>query len=321
MTAGWRAQPERGSPLALRCILWIALRAGRPLARALLYPICLYFLLTARTARRASRQFLRQVGHSRGHLGHVLRHLHTFAAVVLDRVYFLRGETERFDLRLHVDPRADAALGNGRGALLLGSHVGSFDGLRALAITGQRVPLKVLMRHEHNRLITRLLEALDPRVADSVIPIGRPDTLLQTKEWVDQGGTVALLGDRAADDGGGRRRLVACSFLGREALLPSGPLRLAAALDVPVMLFFGVYRRGNRYDIHVEWFADRGELPRGDDHALAGEIRRYARRLEAYVHDAPYNWFNFYDFWAPDEAAEPPVTAAPAAGGDSPQAD
>ncbi|MEX0606435.1 MAG: lipid A biosynthesis acyltransferase [Halofilum sp. (in: g-proteobacteria)] len=310
MSGSWQAQPERGSPLALRCIIWIALRIGRPVARILRYPICLYFLLTARTARRASRQFLPRAGVRHAGIRHVLRHLHTFGAVVLDRVYFLRGETRRFDLRLHLDPRADAALGNGEGALLLGSHLGSFDALRALAITGHRVPLRVLMRHEHNRLITRLLEALDPRVSETVIPIGRPDTLLRSKEWVDAGGTVALLGDRADQASAGRRRLVHCRFLGRDTLLPSGPLRLAATLDVPVMLFFGLYRGGNRYDIHLEWFADRGELPRDDDEALAAEVRRYAERLEAYVCHAPYNWFNFYDFWAQDDTAAPLATAA-----------
>jgi len=26
-------------------------------------------------------------------------------------------------------------------------------------------------------------------------------------------------------------------------------------------------------------------------------LRRYAERLEHYCRIAPYNWFNFYDFW------------------------
>jgi Predicted acyltransferase len=27
-------------------------------------------------------------------------------------------------------------------------------------------------------------------------------------------------------------------------------------------------------------------------------MRRYAARLEHYCREAPFNWFNFYDFWA-----------------------
>ena len=32
---------------------------------------------------------------------------------------------------------------------------------------------------------------------------------------------------------------------------------------------------------------------------LAEFAQRYAQRLEVYVRGAPYNWFNFYDYWQP----------------------
>ena len=83
-------------------------------------------------------------------------------------------------------------------------------------------------------------------------------------------------------------------------------LALAAALELPVILSLGIYRGGNRYDLIFEPLADRIELPRGQrDAALDAYIRHYAARLEHYVREAPYNWFNFYDFWhalPPDEA-------------------
>ena len=31
--------------------------------------------------------------------------------------------------------------------------------------------------------------------------------------------------------------------------------------------------------------------------ALERAVRLYAQRLEHYCRQAPYNWFNFYDFW------------------------
>ena len=40
---------------------------------------------------------------------------------------------------------------------------------------------------------------------------------------------------------------------------------------------------------------DRDQTGRVDTDALA---RTYAHWLEAACRDAPYNWFNFYDFWA-----------------------
>jgi hypothetical protein len=35
---------------------------------------------------------------------------------------------------------------------------------------------------------------------------------------------------------------------------------------------------------------------------LAAVIRRYAARLEHHARQAPYNWFNFYDFWERSDA-------------------
>jgi predicted LPLAT superfamily acyltransferase len=40
--------------------------------------------------------------------------------------------------------------------------------------------------------------------------------------------------------------------------------------------------------------------------SLNAIIQRFADRLAHYTQDAPYNWFNFYDFWqthAPPPAA------------------
>jgi len=73
---------------------------------------------------------------------------------------------------------------------------------------------------------------------------------------------------------------------------------LAAMMHCPVVLFFGLYRGGNRYEIHFEPFADEIRL---DRQRRAEEIQswmhRYVERLEHYSALTPYNWFNFYPFW------------------------
>ena len=65
-----------------------------------------------------------------------------------------------------------------------------------------------------------------------------------------------------------------------------------------MILMFGLYRGGNRYDIYFErlvhaWPASPAER----DHTLEQAQRNYVARLEHYCRDAPYNWYNFYDFW------------------------
>src|SRR5262249_50564682 len=97
----WVSMPERGTPASLRVIAWIAERVGRSLARLLLFPITIYFLITASTARRASREFLKRARGGSVHWWDVLRHFYCFAATILDRVYLLRGEFDQFCVTIH----------------------------------------------------------------------------------------------------------------------------------------------------------------------------------------------------------------------------
>jgi predicted LPLAT superfamily acyltransferase len=288
----WSSHRERGSGGAVRLILWIALHLGRTPARVLLHPITLYFLVKAAPQRRASRRFLTRVLGRPARLTEVARHIHSFAATILDRVFLL-------DIRLHSPELVLDRVAAGQGFLLLGSHLGSFEILRALAIDEARMPLRILMYPAHNRIITEVLHALNPAVAASVIPLDGPQPLLAVNESLDAGYAVGLLGDRHRAG----ETTVACDFLGRPARFPTGPLSLAAVTGVPVVLFFGLYRGGNRYDVHFELLAERVELgPRARREAALGQwVQRYADRLAHHTRDAPFNWFNFYDFWEEDD--------------------
>ena len=196
MSQQWARLPERGNLLALRLIRWIALHIGRSTGRVLLYPITLYFLMTATAARRGSRRFLRRALDREPGWRDLFRHIHCFAATILDRVYFLTGNLDRFEIEIFGDQILLDQVASGRGCILLGSHLGSFEALRALGVTLRHLPIRVLMNIEHNRAMTRILDALNPELARAVIPIGRPETLLQVQESVAQGCMVGALGDR-----------------------------------------------------------------------------------------------------------------------------
>lgn len=289
----WITVRERGTPASLGVIVWIAQRVGRRLARLLLYPITAYFLITARTARRASFEFLTRARGS-AHWWNVYRHFSYFAATILDRVYLLHGEFDRFCVTIHGKEVLQRERENNRGCILLGSHLGSFEVLRALGVSQGGFPLKVLMNTAHNRNISRFFDGLNPTIADTVIAPDRPDTLIRARDSLDAGSFLGMLGDRVF----GADKTTRCDFLGSPATLPAGPILLAAMMRCPVILFFGLYRGGNRYDIHFEHFADEIVLNRQN---RAQEIQlwmqRYVARLEHYTRITPYNWFNFYSFW------------------------
>lgn len=294
MSRAWFEQKERSSEFWLRLIRWIALHLGRPVARLLLYPITFYFLIFNIRCQRASRDYLRKVlGRKPGWVDQY-RHFHCFAATILDRVYLLTGREQLLDVRIHNAEVLLDKVNRQQGCILLGAHLGSFEVLRALAVHQRHFPLKVLMYVNHNETITRVLNVLSPEVAKTVIPLGQADTLLRVKESLDQGELVGMLGDRVAESD----KMVRCQILGDEADLPQGPMLLAVALNVPVILFYGLYRGGNRYDIYFELLTEAPDVKRNEREATVEKLtRQYAARLEHYVHEAPYNWFNFYDYW------------------------
>ncbi len=309
MPPEWVQQQERGTSAALAVMGWVALTLGRPFARLLLYPITAYYLLFAPAVRRQSLAFLRRVLGPRAGIAHVARHLHRFAAVILDRVFLLSGQARLLDIRLQPTERLDSLLQSKRGALLLGAHFGSFEVLRALAVTRAGHDVRILMRRRQNARLTRALDKLNPQVANTVIDLDDPAALLRVSEAVNEGALVGILADRVAS---GNDRL-ACPFLGDNALFPAGPMRLAAVLGAPVILFFGVYTGGNRYRIHFETLSEGERVPARNRREWVERMTgRYAARLEHHVREAPYNWFNFYDFWGDDRPAPTSTERAPA---------
>jgi len=303
----WLGQRERSNRLACRWIVWVALHFGRAAARGLLYPICGYYLLFSPQARASIRAFLSRVLARRIGWRDLFRHYYCFAATVLDRVYLLRGQYDLFDIDLRGAEIFTECLARGQGCLLLGAHLGSFEIVRATGFAGG-FEVRILMHEENAPMIRDIMRDLNPTVAETVIPAGAPDTMLKVKECVDRGGMIGVLGDRSFPEA----RIVPCVFLGEPAGFPAGTMRLAHVLRVPVLLFFGLYRGGNHYEIHFEWFAEEVNIDRAQrDQDLQRWTQRYVDRLEYYCRLAPDNWFNFYDFWGEKSygsaAADPSV--------------
>ncbi len=311
MTADWKQRPEGGGRFALWLIRGIARHGGRGLSRACLYPITLYFLLVRGPERRASRGYLSRVSGHRAGLVSVARHMHTFAATTLDRVFLLGGRFGDFDVQVSGLPELRQALERRLGALLFGSHLGSFEVLRVLAQQKPEYKIRVVLDKAHNLAMTRMLDTLNPEIAAGVIDAGQdgPSIAMAIKQATDEGALVALLVDRARP---GEPALNA-QFLGSEAPFPTAPWLLASALKVPVVLAFGLYRGGRRYELVFENFSDGIAVPRRQRaQAVLSLIQRYAARLEHYARVAPYNWFNFYDFWgSEDEGSTPSALGTP----------
>lgn len=289
--ADWSTRPERGSPALLRAMAWVALNFGRRFARMLLYPIAFYFFLFGGEARTASREYLARVLPHTPTWRDGFSHVFAFASATLDRVYFLNGRYELFDM--HVHGAEVTEFGEPPGLFMMGAHIGSFESIRAIGHQTPHVTVALLMYEENARKISSLMAAINPKAAQEIIALGRVDSMLHLRDRLDQGVVIGILADRTlADD-----ETIEVELLGSKVGLPAGPFRIAAILRRPVLLMLGLYSGPNRYDVHFERIFDfsQTKLPRGEAVRTAAE--RYAGRLEHFCKLYPYNWFNFYDFW------------------------
>lgn len=310
----WRNQGERSSRFMLRLLVFIALHVKRGIVRMILYPTVAYFLATSPASRAASRAYLRRVLPQAPTWRDQWHHFFAFASCTLDRIFLLSKKHEQIQVDAHWGPGIHPIVSKGHGCLLLVAHFGSPEALRlippppddaALSATSRDdiikteakpQPTTILLDRHHGQMLTELLERLNPELAITIIDASErgPHLVLSLKDSLAAGRMVCLSADRAAKD----ESATTVNFLGSPARFTAVPWILAGTLRVPVILGFGIYRGGNRYTAHFELLSESIDLPRATrEQAVNQWAQTYAQRLEHYARMAPYNWFNFYNFW------------------------
>lgn len=324
MSAQWRDRPERGSRSMVRLIIWLALHGGRRLCRVLLVPIVAYFFLTAPLARQSSQAFMRRALGRPARWRDTFMHLFVFGTTLLDRVYLLNGRQRELSVAVQNDRLFWDALAAGRGCLLLGSHLGSFDMLGVIGSVEQKLKVNVVMHIDDSAQLRTLLSCTGHQSPYNVIPLGQPGSMLRVKECLERGEVVGILADRIYGD----EPAQSVSFMGQPARFSLSPLRLARITGAPVVMVFGLFRGGSRYQIIFEALTERVEDLQASDEAsgysapaagpgvgadaecgaggqhqpplppgLTPYLQRYVSSLERQAQRHPHNWFNFYDYW------------------------
>src|SRR5262249_53597878 len=192
----------RGFPSPAGCFRVCARRPPRPLAPGIVPSSS----PPAARRRRASLASLRRVhADPRGRaslprppgLRECYRHYRSFGLAIVDRLAIWFGRADDFEFRTHGIDYVDALAQQGRGALLLGSHLGSVDALRLLAKRAGSV-VNVLMFTANAARINQVLRELAPEVEAHVIQVdpSSVQSVFTIRERLRRGEHVAILADR-----------------------------------------------------------------------------------------------------------------------------
>jgi len=302
----WSQVAERGSLWGMRVTAWSYRWLGRRVCGALVHAIVAYFFLTDRKGRRASAAYLRRVyataegratlGRPPGHWQSFL-HYREFALSIVDRIGIWFGHVDDFDYEMIGEEYLDRVAEEGRGAIVVGAHLGSFDALRLLAERKKTI-VNVLMFTANAERINTLFRELSPDMDTRVIRVDPDsiDSVFEIRECLRRGELVAILGDRV--EPGDQARTLPIPLLGDPVKLSESPFLLAALLDCPVLMVLAFREASGRYSVFAEKLADRICLPRHErEKGVAELLAAYAARLEFYCKRHPFQWFNFFDYW------------------------
>ena len=301
----WNDIKERGGMFSLTLVLAFYRLGGRWLCRVLMYFIILWFWIFSVTARQASLQYLTRLHHFAGPdspfknapgLSHSYLHLMQFGECILDKIEGWLGKISEQQLVLqgHEHLRAHYQ----KGAVIVVSHFGNIELLRAIKSEHpQKINVLVYQKHatKFNRFLKKLNDHADVNLV-SVDELG-VETALILQEKLDQGEWVIVAADRVPVQSG---RVQPISFLGEEANWPQGAWILASLLKVPVLAVF-CYRVADQFEVHIHTIAEQLNFPRKTRmQAIQNITRQYVSLLEQHCIRAPYQWFNFYNFWNKD---------------------
>jgi predicted LPLAT superfamily acyltransferase len=309
----WAKLREVGSPWGLSFMSWVLRNGGRWPCLMILYPVVFYFFLTQPRRRELSRQFLERV---RQHPGApdsfaqkpitwrtIWTHHLEFARACLDKSVCWAGKTDHFELDFRGYETVYENAKNGKGSLLIGSHLGNVEILRAFAKSHWGVKVNVFMYTQQGQAFQAMVKQLNQSSDIEIIPVSEISvaTSMLLKEKIERGELVALLGDRIME--GDHFSSRAISFLGEEARFPDGPHLLAYLLRCPAYSIFSLRQNSSKYLIHMDPLFNPQDWKRGErDANIEKAMVEYVKRLEKYTLLYPTQWFNFYDFWATQKA-------------------
>jgi predicted LPLAT superfamily acyltransferase len=317
MSERWAEVSERGAYWGVFLVASINRLLGRAASRIVLIPVAVYFYLTGGAQRRASRDYLARIWRAgflpyRPGLLQGFRHFLTFSWAALDKLVAWTGRIRREDVdgvggpAGAVDLLAEARSSK-RGALILTAHLGNPEIVRAIASTAGSFRINVLVHTIHAEMFNRVVQRFAPDSPVRLMQVTDIDIgmAMRLSAAVERGEWIVMTGDRVAVKER-ETSSVSVDFVGAAAPFATGPYILASALRCPTYTLFCL-KRGKRYSVDFELFADPVELPRGRrEEAIRRYAQLFAQRLERALAQAPFQWFNFYDYW-PSRPADAPM--------------
>ncbi|MFH1226474.1 MAG: hypothetical protein V1701_01055 [Planctomycetota bacterium] len=288
---------KRGSKLGFWFFRTFLRFFGLPGAYALLYPVCLYYLIFDWAAVSMNSAYLKRRFKNHNvfqRMWYVFNLFINQGKNLIDR-YCAASEHVEFSFELNGFDKIKNILGlSQKGFILLTAHIGNWQ-VAMLKLSKLDKTVHLLMRPEDNIAVK---EELSIQSESSKIKIISPAEFLggviEITKAINQGDIVSIMGDRNYE-----HNLAEVSLFGEKAFLPLGAFSIAAAIQCPVAILLSTRVSPKKYILDISNVIEPHYKSKGRKHEeLTGYIQEFAQILENYAEKYPFQWFVFQDLWS-----------------------
>lgn len=272
----------------------LIMTAGQGAAYLFLYPLVLAYATFSRTPHRQLRPYLRRrfprhTSWQRWWAAYLI--VIGMGKMLIDRSWLglkpkahLQGSFDNVDT-------LEESLAAGKGAIIILAHVGTWQTAMDHLVK-LRCRMHLMMAQDTQAVTKHFFELGRKRDFNIIDVSGFMGGMIEAVNALEQGDVILIMGDRTA---GGHTTTT--SFLNSEIRLPVAAYSLAASTKSPVLVAFSA-KHDRTHQVLKIWDIIHPDYAHGNrDQEMTRCAARFARALEKYVKEYPYQWYNFFDIW------------------------
>lgn len=298
--ANWKGK-TRGGLLGYKIFVFLIRYAGLWAAYSLLLFVAFYFVFFSPTASRSIYSFFRKrLGKGRlASLWGIYRTYWIFGQALIDRTAVLAGFGQKFSYDFDGENYIHEMAETGEGGILLSIHGGNWAmaGSMLEENVGETARINIVMLEAEHKKIQAFLENIQVQQAANIIGIGDDFShIIAMGTALRNGELLCMHGDRFLPGAA----TIEVDFLGEKAHFPAGPFQLIHRMKVPYSFVFAFKETRSHYHFYATPAQQHPASPQAAAQQFAQDI---AKQLQKY----PYQWYNFYDFWATPTTEQQPL--------------
>ena len=290
---------RRGNQLGFWCFRMLLKFLGLKGAYALLYLVCLHYLLFDKSAVLNALSYIRRRFPQGGFFKNRLEVYRLFISQgkqLIDRAAILSGKN-LFDIQLKgYEQLSSLLVDKNKSFVLLTAHVGNWQ-IALTTLKKMTKPVYLMMRPEDNAAVKK---SLNIDAQNSFIKIISPEGYLggvvEAMQVLKEGNIVSIMGDRKYGF-----EALEVSFLKDRAYFPFGAFILAASSNCPIVVLLSAKLPGNKYIVDVSHILyPRYNSNKNKREQLNIYVQEFSDILDEYVGKYPYQCFLFHNVWDKD---------------------